>query len=125
MDNVTKVRKYLNRQQWMTIIESCQNSGLSVKQWCLNNNVCEQSYYRNLKKIRESMIPSLPVEMKSSLVKAEPDTTVSFRKLEVQSPVSDMAPAVIIRLPYASLEISNDASQRTIEAVLLALKSTC
>jgi len=49
----------------------------------------------------------------------------SFRKLEVQPPVMGMAPAVVVRLPNATIEVSNNASQCTLEAVLLALKSTC
>ena len=41
------------------------------------------------------------------------------------SPLSDTKAAVIIRLPNATLEINEGASQQTVQAVLLALQSIC
>ena len=48
-----------------------------------------------------------------------------FKKLEGITPVPDTKDAVIIRLPQATLEINEGASQETIQAVLLALQSLC
>ena len=125
MSEISSMKHQVNLAKWTSIIQACQSSGMHVTEWCKTNDVNIKSYYYWLRKVREKAISNLPAEVKSSLAKVEENSPVSFRKLEVQSPVSDMAPAVIIRLPYASLEISNDASQRTVEAVLLALKSTC
>ena len=49
MDQVTKVRKYLKREQWLVLISDCQSSGMTVTAWCKQNDICEQTYYRNLK----------------------------------------------------------------------------
>lgn len=66
------------------------------------------------------MIESLP----SSITSAETDNKPAvFRRLAVQSPVSETKAAVIIRLGNAVVEINNGASRDTVEAVLLALKS--
>ncbi|WP_300939543.1 IS66 family insertion sequence element accessory protein TnpA [Bacteroides acidifaciens] len=120
MDKVTYVRKRLNREQWKAIIKECRSSGMTTTAWCKANGICEQTYYKHLKKLREEMIESFP----SSITSAETDNKPAvFRRLEVQSPVPETKAAVIIRLGNAVVEINNGASRDTVEAVLLALKS--
>ena len=119
MDQVTKVRKYIKREQWKTLIKECQSSGMTVTAWCSLNGICEQTYYRNLKKLREELCENLPAPVDT------PEMPVAFKKLEVMSPLSDTKAAVIIRLPNATLEINEGASQQTVQAVLLALQSIC
>ena len=46
MDQVTKVKKYLKREQWKTLIKDCQSSGMTVKDWCAANDICESSSKR-------------------------------------------------------------------------------
>lgn len=118
MDQVTKVRKYLKREEWKTLIKECQSSGMTVTAWCKTNGICEQTYYRNLKVLREELCENLPVPIN---VQEKP---VAFKKLEVTSLPNTQA-AVIIRLPQATLEISEGASQQTVQTVLLALQSVC
>lgn len=65
MDQVTKVRKYLKREQWKSLIKECQSSGMTVTAWCELNGICEQTYYRDLKKIREELCQNLPVRIPS------------------------------------------------------------
>lgn len=119
MDQVTKVRKYMKREQWKTLIKECRSSGMTVTAWCNLNGICEQTYYRNLKKLREELCENLPVPCQA------PEKPVPFKKLEVMSPLPDTKAAVIIRLPNATLEVNEGASQQTVQAVLLALQSVC
>ena len=119
MDKVTKVRKYIKREQWKTLIKECQSSGMTVTAWCKTNGICEQTYYRNLKLLREEVCENLPVPIDV------PEKPVTIKKLEVTSPLPDTKAAVIIRLPNATLEINEGASQQTVQAVLLALQSVC
>ncbi len=119
MDQVTKVRKYLKREQWKSLIKECQSSGMTVTAWCELNGICEQTYYRNLKKLQEELCQNLPVPATA------PEKPVAFKKLEVMSPLPDTKAAVIIHLPNATLEVNESASQQTVQAVLLALQSVC
>ena len=119
MDQVTKVRKYLKREQWKTLIKECQSSGMTVTAWCRTNGICEQTYYRNLKRLREELCENLPVPIN---VQEKP---VAFKKLEVATPLPNTQAAVLIRLPQATLEINEGASQQTVQAVLLALQCVC
>ena len=116
MDQVTKVRKHLKREQWKTLIKDCQSSGMTVTAWCSLNGICEQTYYRNLKRLREEFCENLPIPVDT------PEKPVTFKKLEVTAPLPNTKAAVIIRLPNATLEINEGASQQTVQAVLLALQ---
>ena len=120
MDQVSIIKRQLRAEEWRKRIQECQASGIPVTHWCKQNSICEQTYYKYLKKFREEIIESLPVPV----VPAE-EKTVVFKKLEVQSPIPDTRPAVIIRLPNATLEINEGTSQQTVQAVLLALQSIC
>ena len=67
----------------------------------------------------------LPAISNSSVPAKAEDTEITFKRLEVASPLPSIQTAVIVRLPNATLEVTNDATQRTLEAVLLALNSVC
>ncbi len=122
MDQVSKVRKVIKREQWKTLISECQSSGMTVRDWCKSNGIKEQTYYRNLKVLRQEMINTLPIAVDT--VKDVSTPTV-FKKLEVTSPLPNTSAAVVIRLPHATLEVADGTSQQTIQAVLLALQSVC
>ena len=91
---------------------------MKVDDWCEANGVSHHQYYYWLRKVRKAACQELPAV-------GSPGEMTSFKKLEVQSPLSNTRAAVIIHLPAATLEIQNGASQQTVEAVLLALKSIC
>lgn len=118
MDQVTTVRKHMKCEQWKSIITECRSSGMTVTAWCKANGICEQTYYRNLKKLRTEMLESFPVSVPD-------EKPVAFKRLEVQTTVPNTQAAVIIRLNSATVEISEGTSQQTIQAVLLALQSVC
>lgn len=70
---------------------------MTITAWCKQKDICEQTYYRNLKLLREELCDSLPISVR------EPEKPVSFKKLEVQTPIHNTQAAVIIHLPSASL----------------------
>lgn len=125
MDVVTHTKGQIRANQWSQQIADCQSSGQTVRAWCAEHGVNIKSYYYWLRKLRLQTISNLPAEVKRELQTSENAKPVSFSKLEVQIPLPDLQPAVIIRLPNATLEVVNGAAQQTVEAVLLALKSTC
>lgn len=115
MDQVTLAKTHFRKEQWKRLILECQSSGMRVEDWCVQNNVTRHAYYYWLRKLREEACDSLPIPTDL------PEKPVSFKKLEVMSSLPDTRAAVIIRLPQATLEIHEGASQQTVQAVLLAL----
>lgn len=119
MDKVSKVKQSLHKQKWISLIKECQSSDMTIRDWCKQNDIKEQTYYRNLQKLRSEICEQLPLPV------SKPVKPVTFKPLEVQTPVPDMKAAVIVRVGNATIEINNGASKETVEAVLLALKASC
>lgn len=96
-----------------------QSSGMTVKAWCKQNQLCEQTYYKYLKQLRQELCDHMHAPV------THPEKSVVFQNLEVQTPFSATRPAVIIRLSSATLEAREGTSQQTIQAEPLALQSVC
>ena len=65
MDQIAKVKKRLKQEQWKVLIKECQSSKIIVSSWCKANDICEQTYYRNLKRFREQLCTTLPISSES------------------------------------------------------------
>ena len=124
MDQVSIAKSELRFQQWTKLVAECQSSQMTVKAWCELNNINIKTYYYWLHKIRAKALGNAPVPTVSQ-EPASIEPPVKFRKLEVQTPVSGMQAAVVIRLPQASVEVSAGTDQQTVEAVLRALRCIC
>ena len=85
MNQVTTVRKYLKREQWKTLIKECQSSGMTVNAWCNLNNICEQTYYRNLKILRSEICENLPVPTEISRKTCFIQSLTKFYKYTITS----------------------------------------
>ena len=118
MDQVTLVKNQYRLEQWTRLIQDCQSSGMRVDDWCEANGVTHHAYYYWLRKVRKAACQDLSVT-------SEMESSTHFKQLKVQAPAANTQAAVIIHLPSATLEIQNGATQQTVEAVLLALKSIC
>ena len=54
------VKQDVRLQEWSAQIEAQQASGLTVRQWCIENGVKPKTYYYHLKKVREQFLDSSP-----------------------------------------------------------------
>ncbi len=118
MDEVTFVKTQFRKEQWKKLNLECQSSGIKVEDWCASHDVTKHAYYYWLHKIREEDWENLPANQEQA-------KSVSFKKLEVPSPLQNIQAAVIIHLSSATIEVYEGTSQQTVEAVLLALRNIC
>lgn len=124
MDKIANVKSQLRLQQWTKIISDCQASDMTVVAWCEANNINIKSYYYWLRKVRNHTLEQMP-QLTENLPAAIADDPVTFKRLDVQTPISGTTAAVIIRLPNATVEVSEGTSQQTVQAVLMALQAVC
>ena len=82
MDRITKVKRQVSLERWKSIITECQTSGTPVYIWCKENGICEQTYYKKLKILREQELDKLLAE----LTTVPEDKPPLFKKLEVTTP---------------------------------------
>ena len=75
MNRVTAVKSHIRKERWKSLFSECQSSGMTVRDWCKANNICEQTYYRNLRRLREEICRSLPASA------VEPEKPVTFHHM--------------------------------------------
>lgn len=59
---VRELKTQMHMHEWSKLIESCQASGLSIREWCRRNNLHQSRYYYYLKKLRLAACEGLPTE---------------------------------------------------------------
>ena len=95
MENVLQVRNEYRRQQWTQIIQDCQSSGMSNKEYCRQHGISEKSYYYWLRKLRSAVAEGMPqiVEMEAP-VAIDEKVYIRFRGAEVTLPGGTDAEAI-------------------------------
>ena len=114
--------------KWAGIISERNASGLSIKDWCRQNNVKQTSYYYWLKKIRHSIAESLDPE-------DQKDDEVTFVPMLSQTKTNELShvnndkmssvpqPEVIIKLGEITMEFGNQTSHELVLKVLKVLRN--
>ncbi len=106
MNNITSeivtIKTEVREQNREAMMFECQSSGLSVKEWCVQNGINPSTYYSRLRKLREKVCREIvPVESP---------------KAEVISEIRITSGEIVVNLPV-------NTSAETISTVLRALKS--
>lgn len=89
--DVVKVSQNAKMNQMAALIQECRNSGMSVRDWCKENNFSEPSYYYWLKKIRTHIIENSEVEQVPAISEKSP-----FVPVELNPPLSKVNVSKII-----------------------------
>ena len=93
---------------WADRISSCRNSGLSVKTWCKENGVCEQTYYKWQKKL---------------FAMAKAQQGLQFAEVTpIMATSGNCQIAISIHADGIAADIHNGADPTTVESVLRILK---
>ena len=56
MKRISEVKKEVHHQEWLTMVQECENSGKPVKTWCRENGINMCTYYSRLKKLRTEVL---------------------------------------------------------------------
>lgn len=108
---MSKSLSVVNQQQklgeWAERVTACRNSGLSVRAWCQENEVSEQTYYRWQRRLYEL---------------AQEEHEGGFAEITPIRRTPDSI-AVTMQIGRVELAVHNGADAATVEAVLRAVKS--
>jgi hypothetical protein len=111
MDKITHEMRLI---QWTPIIRECHNSNMTVKSWCIENNVNEKQFFYWQRRIRE--------EVFEALNKTEVHKQSSFVQLPVPASSSKntsfFTADMIIHIGNNVLELSNNVSEELLSKVL-------
>jgi hypothetical protein len=126
--DLRKVTYEYRLKNWTQMISECNQSGLTVKAWCKENNIKTTSYYYWLKRIRiaacnsMSTVSEKPQQLVPLNIADMPEyTSTEVNSSQNQSPQT----AIILKINSVVIEIKNGASDNTIENTLRAISRLC
>ena len=59
---VQAAKRMIMLREWATQINEREESGMSVRQWCVENGLKEKTYYYRQKQVREELLEALVTE---------------------------------------------------------------
>ena len=113
---------------WLDIIQECRTSGKSDNQWLLEHNIKPPTFYYHVKRLREKAC-TIPERTGTPQAEIQEVVPLYFENEASSDANFDTAfgKDVAIRLQMGSIhiEITNCASQNTIQTTLSVLQSLC
>ena len=101
MSDVLEVRNGYRAETWAMLIQECNSSGLTKREFCQQRGISEKSYYYWLRKLRKQIVTSSSPQ----LVQLDPESLsddtlqIQYRGAELKLPsgVDMEAVAVLLR----------------------------
>lgn len=113
-----KTKHQLRLEEWKTRVQACRNSGKTIKNWCKEQQINEQTYYRWQKLVWEAGTRSV------SLTPCVPQA-MTFAEYQPTVLKAESSGSVVVHLAGGKVEIQSGAEEETILATLRALNSLC
>ena len=119
-----KVSTEVRRQQWLDIVNACNASGLSRKDWCEQNGIKLKTFYYWQRQLRRDAYD----DTHTNTLPAVPEVTFA----EVALPSSDKPamgstidfhPDAVIRTRTLTIEVSNQASRAVLSLIRTVMKN--
>ena len=112
-----KITHEMRRANWTGLIQDCLSSGLSKKEWCLQNHVNEKTFYYWQRRIRkdayENQVIEKPVNHEVGFVEVP-----SLPKVQ-ESIASSVSAKILVN--GCTIEIADSASNEFLNRLLGAL----
>ena len=105
------VTSQIRMQQWIQIIHTRNESGLSVRDYCEQEGLSENAYYYWLRKIRESAIESAGSHFAELTAPKEPPA------------IEELAAGISIELNGARIRVDNSCCRSTLAMVLEVIQN--
>ena len=123
MDQLTHT---VRRSNWINIIRQCQDrpAGTTAKQWLVENDISEKSYYYWLRKFRKEAYEQMqmpPATSSSEITFAEISVPLSRQEEPIHS-FQEQPPVAIIKNGALSIAISNDISEALLDRIFQVIR---
>ena len=132
---IREVKKEIRHREWERQIQDCQSSGKNIREWCRENGIKENTYYRRLRIVREELLgraaamPQIvPISVRSDRTLAELITEKHSAGIRAASetPTSCINEAlkeekIIMRKDGIEIELPQGICENTLLALLRGL----
>ena len=132
---IREVKKEIRHREWERQIQDCQSSGKNIREWCRENGIKENTYYRRLRIVREELLGQaaampqiVPISVRSDRTLAELITEKHSSGIRAASeaPTSCINEAlkeekIIMRKDGIEIELPQGICENTLLALLRGL----
>lgn len=116
-----KVQQQYLLSKWAATIQKCRATGMSVKDWCLENNVNKAQFFYWQRKIRKQLCASVENSAKDPSITFAPVQLTNYRNESLQKVT--FSTEMILNIGGYQLQINNDTSPKLLETVLKVLQN--
>ena len=114
-----------NDDHWLERITQCRSSGLTDRQWCIENGISVSTFYYHVRALRKKAC-EVPEATDTIMQKQE---VVQIPLWGTEPPPSDAvsipAPSICLEMQGIRIEIHEQAGADVIRNTLLALRQLC
>ena len=113
-----------NTKEWLEIITTCRNSGLTDRQWCMENGIAPSTFYYHQNRIRRETC-TIPESSGKNTIPVIQDIVQLKVKNEQYREIPETLPSITVNVQGIKIEITNQADPLIITATLQALVNIC
>ena len=114
-----------NDEHWLKLITQCRSSGLTDRQWCIENGIPISTFYYHVRTLRKKAC-EVPEAVDAATQKQE---VVQIPLWEMEQHTSDTVtshmPSICLEMQGIRIEIHEQAGADVIRNTLLALRQLC
>jgi len=127
---IADAKRAVRIKQWAEMIQTCRQSGQTVKAWCVANGISAKTYYYRLKRVRLEVLRNTVPD--ANMLPSNAGGSPAFAELklikdnltETQAKGAYMSP-VTITIGQISVSIQNEAEPDVIAYVIKAVNEIC
>lgn len=114
-----RVKLQYHLSKWMPIIQECRASGMTVKAWCVENNVSEQQFFYWQRRVRGELCTSIQAPEKENNQQSAIFAALPIQDYHKKSSQSDIfRPDLVISIGDYRVELANQTNPQLLEAIL-------
>ena len=125
MDQLTVATHDQKLRLWISRIQECRSSGITVEAWCKQQGFSSKNYYYWMRKIKREAFEALPAERKPTAKMQSVVYETPFAEIPVITTPENTIAVCRIQLGNAVLEVNSGADSVTIDNVLRTIKNLC
>lgn len=118
-----KAKHELMVEQWRQRVYECRNSGQTIRSWCQENHVCQQTYFRWQHIVWDNATQKIKETPQTEEIECT-SNDITFEEYPVPAGHTP-AVAITLHLKYGTVEIRNGADPETVASVLRAVRALC
>lgn len=117
------MRTTSNDDQWLELISQCRASGLTDRQWCIENGISASTFYYHVQDLRKKAC-AIP-EAADAALQEVVQIPLWEMKPSASEAVPSSTPSICLEMQGIRIEIHEQAGADVIKHTLLALRQLC